>query len=309
MFRTIRWFVFCTITLCPFFTVMTDADEPIHVIVWDEQQPTQKKAYDNFLGNEIAGFLKKQPGLVVRSVKLDDAEQGLSQSNLNNCEVLIWWGHVRQLDVTDETGRKIVERIKKGNLSLIALHSAHWSTPFVEAMHERARIDARKRFPDKEGVPVKFEFIKPKKRFIVPKVDDAVTPSYYPRKFPSGQVKVQVKLPLCIFPAYRADGKPSQIRTRKVDHPIAKGIPKVFELPGTEMYDEPFHIPKPDEVVFEERWETGEWFRSGCVWNVGKGKVFYFRPGHETFPVYKNENALKIMANAVRYLAESQASE
>ncbi|MEE2641760.1 MAG: ThuA domain-containing protein [Planctomycetota bacterium] len=292
---------------------MCTADDPIHVIVWDEQQPKQKQAYENFLGNEIADYLKKQQGLVVRSVRLDDAEQGLSESNLNNCEVLIWWGHVRQLDVSEETGRKIVDRIKAGNLSLIALHSAHWSTPFVEAMQERTRMDARKQFPQTSDQRVQFEFIKPKNRFIVPKADDPLTPSFYPRKFPDGSVRVQVKLPLCIFPAYRADGKPSQIRTLKPDHPIARGIPAFFTLPGTEMYDEPYHIPEPDELIFEERWEPGEWFRSGCVWNLGKGKVFYFRPGHETFPVFKNENARQIIENAVRYLAscqrEKQASD
>jgi trehalose utilization protein len=68
------------------------------------------------------------------------------------------------------------------------------------------------------------------------------------------------------------------------------------------MY-EPFHVPTADEVVFEERWEPGEWFRSGCVWTLGKGKVFYFRPGHETYPVYKQPVALKVVENAVRYLA------
>ena len=68
------------------------------------------------------------------------------------------------------------------------------------------------------------------------------------------------------------------------DHPIAAGIPAEFELPQTEMYDEPFHVPEPDEVILEERWASGEWFRSGAVWKLGRGKVFYFRPGHETFP-------------------------
>ncbi len=69
------------------------------------------------------------------------------------------------------------------------------------------------------------------------------------------------------------------------------------------MYDEPFHVPDPDEVIFEERWPTGEWFRSGMVWTIGKGRVFYFRPGHETFPVYKQPLPLKVITNAVRWLA------
>jgi trehalose utilization protein len=69
------------------------------------------------------------------------------------------------------------------------------------------------------------------------------------------------------------------------------------------MYDEPFHVPPPDAVVFEEHWDKGEHFRSGCVWQVGKGRVFYFRPGHEVFPVYKQAEPLRVIENAVRWLA------
>lgn len=284
---------------------MVATEEPIQILVWDEQQPEQKQVYEDFLGNEIANYLQAKENLVVRSVKLDDPEQGLSDSHLNHCEVLIWWGHRRQLAVTEETGKKIVERIKAGNLSLIALHSAHWSTPFVEAMQERTRLEARQRFANEES-PVELEFIKPPQRFIVPKKEDALTPFFYTRKFPDGRIKVQIKLPLCIFPAYCADQRPSQIRCLQPNHPIAEGVPQTFDLPGTEMYDEPFHVPEPDEVIFEERWESGEWFRSGTIWNVGKGKVFYFRPGHETYPIFKDPHTLKILENAVRYLARSQ---
>jgi trehalose utilization protein len=75
------------------------------------------------------------------------------------------------------------------------------------------------------------------------------------------------------------------------------------------MYDEPFHVPEPDVVIFEERWESGEWFRSGCLWQVGKGKVFYFRPGHETFPVYKEREVLQLLANAARWLGSPPTKE
>ena len=88
------------------------------------------------------------------------------------------------------------------------------------------------------------------------------------------------------------------------DHPIAKGIPAEFTLPDTEMYDEPFHVPAPDEVVFEERWEKGEFFRAGMVWNIGKGKLFYFRPGHETYKVFYEEIPLRIIENAIRWMGE-----
>jgi trehalose utilization protein len=60
-------------------------------------------------------------------------------------------------------------------------------------------------------------------------------------------------------------------------------------------------------VVIEERWATGEWFRAGMVWKLGKGRVFYFRPGHETYPTYTQEVPLRIVTNAVRWLATNPA--
>ena len=90
------------------------------------------------------------------------------------------------------------------------------------------------------------------------------------------------------------------------DHPIARGIPRRFTIPQTEMYDEPFHVPPPDAVIFEERWEMGEWFRSGSLWQIGQGKVFYFRPGHEIYPVYHEATVLRIIENAVRWLGSRQ---
>jgi trehalose utilization protein len=127
-----------------------------------------------------------------------------------------------------------------------------------------------------------------------------------PRKFPDGRVELKLYLPNCCFPAYRDDGKPSQLRVVSPDHPITAGIPLELKIPQTEMYDEPFQVPEPDEVLFEERWAGGEWFRSGMLWNVGKGNVFYFRPGHETYPIYQQKIPLKILSNAARWLAEQQ---
>jgi trehalose utilization protein len=66
---------------------------------------------------------------------------------------------------------------------------------------------------------------------------------------------------------------------------------------------QPFPPGERDEVILEERWAGGEWFRSGSVWRLGKGRVFYFRPGHETYPVFKQEAVLRILSNAVRWLA------
>jgi len=82
-------------------------------------------------------------------------------------------------------------------------------------------------------------------------------------------------------------------------HPIARGIDKYFELPQEEMYGEPFAIPTPDEQVFISWFEGGEVFRSGCCWSRGNGKIFYFRPGHETYPTYHDKNVRRVIANAV----------
>ncbi len=84
-------------------------------------------------------------------------------------------------------------------------------------------------------------------------------------------------------------------------HPIAAGLGQYFELPNCEMYGERFDIPTPDKVVFISWFEGGEVFRSGCCWQRGHGRVFYFRPGHETLPIFKDENIIRVLTNAVRW--------
>ncbi|MCG8510992.1 MAG: ThuA domain-containing protein, partial [Rhodospirillales bacterium] len=92
-------------------------------------------------------------------------------------------------------------------------------------------------------------------------------------------------------------------------HPIADGLSDEYiELPTTEMYGEYFDIPEPDELVFISWFEGGEVFRSGCIWTRGKGKVFYFRPGHETFPIYHDANVQRVIANGVQYVAPQSSA-
>lgn len=278
----------------------------VRVLVWDEQQPAQKQAYENYLGNTIAEYLSKQPGLRVISANINEPEKGLPTTLLDNTDVLIWWGHVRQDEISADLSRDIVARIKAGRLALIALHSAHWANPFVEAMYERTREDARRRYQDPpNGPPVKFDFIPPGGRF-VPTADSIRTPAYYAMRR-GDQLTVRVDLPNCVFPAYRPDGKPSTVRVLNPDHPVTAGLPASFEIAQTEMYADPFHVPEPDEVLFEETWEAGESFRSGLIWKIGSGKIFYFRPGHETYPVYQQERPLQILSNAVKWLGHAAA--
>ena len=86
-------------------------------------------------------------------------------------------------------------------------------------------------------------------------------------------------------------------------HPIAQGLPEHFELPAEEMYGEPFGIPTPDDLIFISWFTGGEVIRSGAVWKRGHGRVFYFRPGHETYPTYHDRNIQKVIANAIEWLA------
>lgn len=86
-------------------------------------------------------------------------------------------------------------------------------------------------------------------------------------------------------------------------HPIAAGVPEVIELPEEEMYGEFFDIPKPDDVIFTGWFAGGEVFRSGCTFTRGLGKIFYFQPGHEEYPIYYHPEIQKIITNGVHFCA------
>lgn len=85
------------------------------------------------------------------------------------------------------------------------------------------------------------------------------------------------------------------------NHPIVQGIGERLEIENTEMYGEPFNVPEPMETVFVSWYEGGEVFRSGMTWQRGGGRIFYFSPGHETYPIYHNEQVQQVLRNAVRW--------
>jgi trehalose utilization protein len=192
----------------------------------------------------------------------------------------------------------VVKRVLDGKLSFIALHSAHWAKPFVRLMQERAKADALKQLPEAERASAKWEFVNDQPYYKGIGRAARITP--FVEKLENGNWKLT--LPQCVFPTYRADAAPGHLTTLLPQHPIAVGLPAHWDVPQTEMYGEPFHVPAPDEVVFEEKWDKGESFRSGSVWNVGKGRVFYFRPGHEIYPVFKQAEPLRVIENAVRWM-------
>jgi trehalose utilization protein len=86
-------------------------------------------------------------------------------------------------------------------------------------------------------------------------------------------------------------------------HPIAEGLGEYIELEREEMYGERFDIPAPETLVFLSWFSGGEVFRSGCCWHRGRGKIFYFRPGHETYPTYYLPVVRQVIANGVRWAA------
>ncbi|WP_370640467.1 ThuA domain-containing protein [Salipaludibacillus sp. CUR1] len=91
-------------------------------------------------------------------------------------------------------------------------------------------------------------------------------------------------------------------------HPIMDGIGEYIELEKEEMYGEHFDIPAPDELLMMSWFEGGEVFRSACTYRRGQGKIFYFRPGHETYPTYYNEEIQRVIKNAVNWAAPTQRS-
>ena len=222
--------------------------KPIRVTIWHEFRHEQKpdhmagKVYPNGMDGAIADYLKKQPGLEVRTARLDEPEHGLTDDVLENTDVMTWWGHTAHGAVQDEIVEKVKKRVLAG-MGLIVLHSGHFSKIFKALMGTSCDL--------------KWREIGEKERLWV------------------------------IDPA----------------HPIAEGLPEYFEIEHEEMYGEKFDVPQPDELVLVSWFEGGEVFRSGCCWHRGRGKIFYFRPGHETYPAYYQEEVLKVIHNGVKWAA------
>lgn len=102
---------------------------------------------------------------------------------------------------------------------------------------------------------------------------------------------------------WRECGEKERVWVVDPQHPIAKDVPDSFVVPNTEMYGEPFGIPEDGHVVFISWYEGGNVFRSGVTFRRGAGNIFYFSPGHETFPIYHNPDVVKVIGNAVRWAA------
>ena len=100
---------------------------------------------------------------------------------------------------------------------------------------------------------------------------------------------------------WREAGERERVWVTNPGHPIAEGIGPCIELEHSEMYGEPFGIPHPDEQVFISWFQGGEVFRAGNCWTRGSGRIFYFSPGHELYPIYHHPLVQRVIYNAVRW--------
>ena len=108
---------------------------------------------------------------------------------------------------------------------------------------------------------------------------------------------------------WREIGEKERVWVVATSHPIAQGVPETFVIPNDEMYGEPFDIPQDGKVIFMSWFEGGNVFRSGVAFERDRGKIFYFSPGHETFPIYHDPVIQKILGNAIRWAASEIIAE
>jgi len=243
---------------------------PVRVLVWDEApRHAPKSLYPTSINGAIAEALNSQGGgqIAADVANLDDENQGITAENLKNYDVLLWWGHARHGEVSDEVAQIVKNAVHNDGLGFIPLHSGHYSKTFKAVLNATGHLFGGWR--EIEG----FE-----------------------------REEITVCAP---------------------KHPIAAGI-EDFVLDAEEMYGSPFGAPPFQTLVFQSYFPTGgEYFPCGFTVTVGKGvdpeftsgpgkganqgegvgRVFYFRPGHETVGTYFNPIVQKIILNGVNWCA------
>jgi len=222
-------------------------ENTLRVTVWNEgrhekQSPEIARVYPDGIHGAIAGFLRRQPGMTVRTAILDEPEHGLTAGVLADTDVLTWWGHMAHDEVSDAVVDAVQARVLNG-MGLIVLHSGHFSKIFRRLMGTACSL------------------------------------------------------------TWREIGERERVWVVSPGHPIVEGFGPYFEIPHTEMYGEYFDIPQPDNLVTISWYQGGEVFRSGCCFYRGRGKIFYFAPGHETLPIYYQPEVQRVITNAVRWVA------
>ena len=166
----------------------------IRVTVWNEfihetQEPAVAEIYPGGIHETLKNLLAEDDFVIETSYLRRDEWQGLSPELLDRTDVLVWWSHCAQDELSDEASRRIVERVRQG-MGFIVLHAGRNAKPFKAMMGTRCSA------------------------------------------------------------VWRDWNEKTYVWNTAPAHPIAAGVPEVFQLPGEEMYGEYFDIPRPDDVVF-----------------------------------------------------------
>jgi trehalose utilization protein len=222
----------------------------VKVVVWNENwhessgDPAVIAHYPDGIHTVIADALRAQlgEGHEVTTATLQEPEHGLTQERIDDTDVLLWWGHMRHDEVSDEVVKRVHEAVLSG-MGLIVLHSGHYSKIFQRV---------------------------------------------------TGTTNSLI---------WRNDGDRELVWTVAPRHPIAEGVPNPIVIERQEMYGEPFEIPTPDELIFISSFSGGEVFRGGVTYERGRGRVFYFSPGDQEYPVYHHPDVQRVLANGVRFVA------
>jgi len=224
----------------------------VRVTVWNEnvherEEPSVAERYPDGIHGAIADDLADR-GFETRTATLQDPDHGLAQEVLDETDVLVWWSHCANDEVSDDVAQRVVDRVHEG-MGFVPLHSGKNSKPFKRLMGTTCNIK------------------------------------------------------------YRHGGETERVWVADPGHPIVDGLPESFAIPETEMYGEPYDVPEPDRTVLISWFEGGEVFRSGVCYRRGRGRIFAFRPGHEEYPIFYQDEVQRIIANAVRWAAPNEGSE
>ena len=242
------------------------------VVVWSEST-APRDIYPKDINRDIALVLRPLKDFDVDVASIDAPDQGLSQDRLAETSVLVWWGNKRHDEVKDELVERIVKRVKEDGMGFIALHASHNSKPFKSIMGTSCSWKSQ--------------------------VDDGV--------------KVDLIVEATHHPITRGLVPPTR-RTLMSGYIPVKSYPPPIEILHTEHYSEPFDVPTPETVIFNgvympldgkepERGKRYEHARQGMVWTMGKGRIFYFQPGHDKFPIYLQPQVEEILRNSVQWVA------
>lgn len=223
------------------------ADAPIRVLVWSEGTAS-KKVYPQDISGAIAAALRADKQFDVRVAGPDDPEQGLSDAQLQETDVLIWWGDRRQDEVRPDRLRAAAARVREG-MGLIALHAAHRGGPLPVVLQSA-----------------------------------------------------------CSWAEAAREGEPVDLTAAAPRHPIAQGLQR-FRIARGAAHAGVFDAPRPDLVVFDGSLPSGDRVWQGVVWTRGRGRVFYFQPGHPEHPIYHQEEVRQVLRNAVRWCAHRPNAE